>query len=94
MTCSGYERLEKIDDEGKKELTCVEQTIRNFKPMASSIDTVYMVEASAHLRAQQHALLCGEAPLEQTDTGFKSTSKHLPNVSIVWAEDLKMLPAG
>jgi NADH dehydrogenase [ubiquinone] 1 alpha subcomplex assembly factor 7 len=70
------------------------QTIANFKPLASVIDTIYMVEASKHLREAQHKLLCGEAALEETDIGFQSQSKYMGKQRIVWCEDMKFVPKG
>lgn len=61
--------------------------------MASSIDAIYMVEASKHLREAQHRLLCEDAPLEQMDIGFQSRSKY-GNKRIVWCEDMKFVPKG
>lgn len=68
------------------------RTIRNFKPMASSIETIYMVEASPVLRETQRKLLCASAPLEDHPKGYQSKSKHLPGVPIVWIEDLAFKP--
>ncbi|KAH7038569.1 S-adenosyl-L-methionine-dependent methyltransferase [Macrophomina phaseolina] len=67
------------------------RAIRNFKSMASAIETVYLIEASPTLRATQHKLLCGEAPLKETDIGHESTSKY-SNLKIVWSEDIRLLP--
>lgn len=69
------------------------QAIQNFKSLASSIETVYLIEASPTLRAQQHKLLCGDSPLKETDLGHESTSKY-SNMKIVWAEDIRLLPKG
>lgn len=68
------------------------RTIRNFGDMASSLQAIYLVEASAQLRQAQHKLLCGESPLEQTDDGYKSMCKYLPDVAVIWVEDMKLLP--
>jgi len=68
------------------------RTVRNFKPMASSIDAIYMVEASPVLREAQRKLLCGPAPFEDHPHGYQSKSKHLPGVSIIWLEDLAFKP--
>ncbi|KAL1967049.1 hypothetical protein VTN77DRAFT_3573 [Rasamsonia byssochlamydoides] len=68
------------------------RTFRKFKSFASSIDAVYLVEASASLREIQKQLLCGaDATLEETDIGHKSVSKHL-GVPIIWVEDIRLLP--
>lgn len=68
------------------------RTIRNFKPMASSIDAVYMVEASPELRVAQKNLLCGEdAPMSESKCGYHSTCKYL-DLPIVWTETIKSIP--
>ena len=69
------------------------QAIRNFKSMSAAIETVYLIEASPTLRAAQHKLLCGDAPLKETDIGHESTSKY-NNLKIVWSEDIRLLPKG
>lgn len=69
------------------------QAIRNFKSMSSAIETVYLIEASPTLRAAQHKLLCGDAPLKETDIGHESTSKY-SNLKIVWSEDIRLVPKG
>ncbi|KAJ8064888.1 hypothetical protein OCU04_007193 [Sclerotinia nivalis] len=69
------------------------RTIRNFKPMAKSIEAVYMVEASPALRDAQKQLLCGDAPMIQTETGFKSTSKYA-GIPIMWTENMRFVPSG
>ncbi|TKA65569.1 hypothetical protein B0A49_06745 [Cryomyces minteri] len=68
------------------------RTIRNFKPLASAIEAIYLVEASPSLRQAQHELLCGDAPLEETDIGFQSTSKYAPDLKIIWCEDVRFVP--
>ena len=62
--------------------------------MTSAIEGVYMVEASAALRETQHKLLCGDNPLEETDTGYKSRSKYTDQLEIFWCEDIRLLPKG
>lgn len=64
------------------------QTIANFKPMAASIDAIYLVEASPTLREAQRKLLCGDAAMEAHECGFQSTSKSLAGTKIVWTEEL------
>ncbi|KAB8338979.1 hypothetical protein FH972_021918 [Carpinus fangiana] len=69
------------------------RTISRFTPMASSVESVRLIEASPTLRAAQHKLLCGNTPLEEIEGGgFKSKCKHLPHVSIIWQEDATALP--
>ena len=70
-----------------------EQTISNFKSLATSIESVYLVEASPALRDKQKQLLCGDAPLEETGLGFQSTSKY-SGVPITWCEDIRFVPNG
>lgn len=69
------------------------KTIQNFKPMANSIEAVYMVEASPALREAQHKLLCGDAPMTETSVGYKSTSKYA-NLPILWTENIRFIPSG
>ncbi|RAL67527.1 hypothetical protein DID88_008282 [Monilinia fructigena] len=69
------------------------RTIRNFKPMVESIEAVYMVEASPALRDAQKQLLCGDAPMIETETGFKSTSKYA-GIPIMWTENMRFVPSG
>ena len=68
------------------------KTIRNFPPLAKAIEAVYLVEASASLREAQHKLLCGDNPLKENDVGYESISRHSPDLKIVWAEDLRLVP--
>ncbi|KAF7868835.1 uncharacterized protein EAF02_009571 [Botrytis sinoallii] len=69
------------------------RTIRNFKPMAESLEAVYMVEASPALRDAQKQLLCEDAPMIETETGFKSTSKYA-GIPIMWTENMRFVPSG
>ncbi|KAI9824332.1 MAG: hypothetical protein M1819_000892 [Sarea resinae] len=69
------------------------RSIRNFKPLASSIEAVYLVEASPSLREAQKKLLCGDAPMEETEIGFQSTSKY-QNIPVFWCEDIRFVPKG
>lgn len=68
------------------------RTIRNFKPMASSIEAVYLVEASPALRDAQKTLLCGDAPMTEMSIGFQSTSKYA-NLPIIWTENIRFIPS-
>lgn len=68
------------------------ETIRNFPPLAKSIEAIYLVEASASLRQAQHKLLCADNPLIETSIGYESTSRHSPDLKIVWTEDLRLVP--
>ncbi|KAF3059830.1 NADH dehydrogenase [ubiquinone] complex I, assembly factor 7 [Daldinia childiae] len=68
------------------------RTIRNFKDMASSIDTIYMVEASVELRTAQKNLLCGkDAVMTESEIGWHSTSKY-NGLPIVWTDSIKAIP--
>lgn len=51
------------------------------------------MEASATLREVQRKLLCGDAAMEETDIGHRSTSKYF-NVPVIWVEDIRLLPQG
>ncbi|KAK3679503.1 hypothetical protein LTR78_001064 [Recurvomyces mirabilis] len=69
------------------------RTIRNFPPLAKAVEAVYMVEASANLRLAQHKLLCGENnSLIENEIGHESTSKHSPDLKIIWTEDIRFVP--
>jgi len=68
------------------------RTIRNFKPMAESIDAVYLVEASPDLREAQKQLLCGDAPLTETSIGHQGISKYA-NLPIIWTENIRFVPS-
>ncbi|RYP48829.1 hypothetical protein DL768_005337 [Monosporascus sp. mg162] len=68
------------------------RTIRNFKDMASSIDAVYMVEASKELRAAQKNLLCDkDASMRESKEGWHSTCKYT-HTPIVWTETINAVP--
>ena len=69
------------------------QTISNFKSLASSIESVYLVEASPKLRQKQKQLLCGDEPLVEIEIGYQSTSKY-SNVPVTWCEDIRFVPNG
>ncbi|KAF9875642.1 hypothetical protein CkaCkLH20_07023 [Colletotrichum karsti] len=68
------------------------RTIQNFKEMASSIDAIYMVEASPQLRETQKNLLCGpDAPMTESKVGYHSVCKYT-SLPIVWTETIKSIP--
>lgn len=76
------------------DLFCGWQTFRNFKSFSSSVEAIYLVEASATLREVQKRLLCGEeASMEETDIGHRSTCKYF-DVPVIWVEDIRLLPHG
>src|ERR1700712_5627789 len=70
----------------------LKQTIASFKSFANSIDTIYLVEASPHLREAQRSLLCGDTPFKEIGIGVESRSKYGNNQRIVWIEDSTFLP--
>ncbi|KAL5366680.1 S-adenosyl-L-methionine-dependent methyltransferase [Aspergillus floccosus] len=67
------------------------RTFRNFKTFTSSIEGIYLVEASPTLREVQKQLLCGEAAMQETDIGHRSVCKYF-DVPVVWVEDIRLLP--
>ncbi|GAD95945.1 hypothetical protein NFIA_085200 [Paecilomyces variotii No. 5] len=67
------------------------RTIGNFKSFSSAIEAIYLVEASPALREIQKQLLCGDAPMEETEIGHKSISKHIGK-PVIWVEDIRLLP--
>ena len=70
------------------------QTISTFKAFTNSVEAVYLVEASPHLRKQQAKLLSGSEELQNHDLGWKSTCKYLPGCDIIWCEDIRFVPKG
>lgn len=69
------------------------QSIRHFKSFTSSIEAIYLVEASPTMRETQKQLLCGDAPMEETEMGHKSKSTHL-GIPVIWTEHIRFLPSG
>ncbi|MCJ1464164.1 hypothetical protein MMC07_002777 [Pseudocyphellaria aurata] len=69
------------------------RTISSFKALASSIEQIYLVEASPSLRDSQRKLLCGDAPVEQVEIGLRSKSKY-SGLPITWCEDIRFVPNG
>ncbi|KAK1243095.1 hypothetical protein MKX07_003723 [Trichoderma sp. CBMAI-0711] len=68
------------------------RTIQRFPAMASSIENVFMVEASRELRETQKKLLCGpDAPSTESNAGCHSPSKY-GSIPIVWTETIKSIP--
>ncbi|KAJ5559721.1 S-adenosyl-L-methionine-dependent methyltransferase MidA [Penicillium frequentans] len=67
------------------------RTFRNFKSFTSSVEAIYLVEASHTLREVQKQLLCGEAAMEETEIGHRSTCKYF-DVPVIWVEDIRLLP--
>ncbi|KAI9673399.1 MAG: hypothetical protein M1817_002861 [Caeruleum heppii] len=69
------------------------RSIRNFQSLSSSIEAVYLVEASPSLREAQRKLLCGDEPIKEIQDGFRSLSKY-SNIPVIWYEDIRFLPRG
>ncbi|KAL8684823.1 MAG: hypothetical protein Q9218_008119 [Villophora microphyllina] len=68
------------------------QTVSNFKSLASSVENIYLVEASQSLRITQKNLLCGEdKAFEEVPAGYRSYSKHA-GLPITWCEDIRFNP--
>ncbi|KAK0753055.1 S-adenosyl-L-methionine-dependent methyltransferase [Schizothecium vesticola] len=68
------------------------RTIQSFPKMASSIDAIYMVEASAELREAQKTLLCGpDATLSESKVGWHSVCKNM-SIPVVWTDTIKSIP--
>ncbi|KAJ5112384.1 hypothetical protein N7532_000429 [Penicillium argentinense] len=68
------------------------RTFRNFKSFSSSVEAIYLVEASPTLRQIQKHTLCGEeAAMEETDIGHRSICKYF-DVPVIWVEDIRLLP--
>ena len=91
MICYGYGRNPQARIQVTK--AYFEQTIGNFKQLTTSIDSVYLVEASPALRESQRQLLCGNAPVEDLEGSFQCRSKHA-NIPITWCEDIRFVPKG
>ena len=61
--------------------------------MASSIESIYLVETSPGLREKQKQLLCGDAPMEEVPNGYRSRSKY-GDIPITWCEDIRLITNG
>ncbi|KAL8668593.1 MAG: hypothetical protein Q9168_006782 [Polycauliona sp. 1 TL-2023] len=66
-------------------------TVSTFKSLASSIENIYLVEASPALRAAQKDLLCGDAAFENVAAGYRSISKYAA-LPVTWCEDIRFVP--
>ena len=71
----------------------MQQTIVNFRSLASAVEQVYLVEASPGLREQQKKVLCGEEPFEDVKNGVRCKSKYL-GLPVTWYEDIRFVPNG
>ncbi|KAL8791081.1 MAG: hypothetical protein Q9213_000288 [Squamulea squamosa] len=67
------------------------RTVTTFKSLTSSIENIYLVEASPSLRTAQKDLLCGDAAFEETPRGYRSVSKYA-GLPITWCEDIRFVP--
>ncbi|KAL8766654.1 MAG: hypothetical protein Q9209_006637 [Squamulea sp. 1 TL-2023] len=67
------------------------RTIITFKSLTSSIENIYLVEASPSLRTVQKDLLCGDAAFEEIPIGYRSVSKYA-GLPITWCEDIRFVP--
>ncbi|KAL7268835.1 hypothetical protein RUND412_008525 [Rhizina undulata] len=68
------------------------RTIKSFRQLSTSIDTVYLVEASSALREAQKNLLCGpSADFEEIENGHRCISKYA-SIPITWYEDFRFVP--
>ncbi|KAM3081062.1 hypothetical protein ACMFMG_005018 [Clarireedia jacksonii] len=68
------------------------RTFTIFKPLAQSINAVYMVEASPALRDAQKQLLCGDNKMEEIEAGYRCISKY-GNIPVIWTENIKFVPS-
>ncbi|KAF2267896.1 DUF185-domain-containing protein [Lojkania enalia] len=73
------------------------RTISTFKAFAKSIETIYLIEASPHLREQQAKLLAENVQLKETDSdmgiaGWSAPSKHITGCNVIWCEDIRFVP--
>jgi NADH dehydrogenase [ubiquinone] 1 alpha subcomplex assembly factor 7 len=59
--------------------------------MTSSIEAIYLVEASPSLRETQRALLCGDHPMADHPIGFQSKDKY-SSLPIIWTENIRFVP--
>lgn len=91
MTCYGYGTKPRIiaRDNGLMK----EQTVSQFKALSSSIESVYLVEASPALRDKQKQLLCEDRPIEEIEIGFRSKSKY-SGIPVTWCDDIRFVPNG
>ncbi|KAI4096734.1 MAG: hypothetical protein LQ344_000874 [Seirophora lacunosa] len=67
------------------------RSISNFKTLVSSVEDIYLVEASPWLRAAQKELLCGDCPFQDVPIGHRSISKYA-GLPITWCEDIRFVP--
>ncbi|KAF8243535.1 DUF185-domain-containing protein, partial [Wilcoxina mikolae CBS 423.85] len=70
------------------------RTLTNFRSLASAISSIFLVEASASLRAVQAQLLCGsDTTTPLSDGGFTAKSKPEYNsIPITWYPTLSSVP--
>ncbi|KAL6702652.1 hypothetical protein ACN47E_001275 [Coniothyrium glycines] len=68
------------------------RTISSFKAFASSIEAIYLIEASPYLQKQQGQLLAGTQDLQKSDIGLTAQCKYIPGCRIEWCEDIRLVP--
>ncbi|KAF2019553.1 DUF185-domain-containing protein, partial [Aaosphaeria arxii CBS 175.79] len=68
------------------------RTLSNFKRFSRSVEAIYLIEASPHLRKQQAQLLAGTDELKDTDIGWTAPCKYIPGCNIIWCEDIRLVP--
>jgi NADH dehydrogenase [ubiquinone] 1 alpha subcomplex assembly factor 7 len=68
--------------------------VSSFKAFASSIEAVYLVEASPHLQKQQAKLLAGTEELQECEVGWTAPLKYGKDINIQWCEDIRFVPKG
>lgn len=60
--------------------------------MANSVESVFLVETSSHLRQAQKDRLCGpDSQSEDIEAGFRSKGKY-NDIPITWMETMKSVP--
>lgn len=70
------------------------RTVAQFKSFATSIDSVWMIEASDGLRAKQKDLLCGkEAEMKKLAEGGGWECQSKNGIPVRWVEDIALLPS-
>ncbi|KAF2115851.1 S-adenosyl-L-methionine-dependent methyltransferase [Lophiotrema nucula] len=73
------------------------RTVATFKEFASSVESVYLIEASPNLREKQAKLLSGDVELQELHNDFRPSDwtapcQFLPEVNVVYCEDMKAVP--
>lgn len=84
--------IRKVDSRSREADQC--QTISSFKPFVQSIEAIYLVEASPHLRNQQARRLADTEEPSKSDIGWTAPCKRIPGCNIIWCEDIRFVPKG